>query len=157
MWQARARLLTVTIWVGSMWTIAYLVAPVLFSTLADRSLAGTIAGNLFRIQAWLTVFCAIVLTGLQLLRPAGASGRSGKIFIGLTLAMLACTLVGYFGLQPMMAALRAEAGGVAMQGAARTQFGILHGAAAGFYLLQSLLGIALVLRSVDEKDAPDLS
>lgn len=157
MWQARARLLTVTIWVGSLWTIGYLVAPVLFSTLADRSLAGTIAGSLFRIEAWLSVLCAAILITLQWLFPLDASARQKKIFMALLLAMLACTLVGYFGLQPMMAALRAEAGGVAMQGAARTQFGILHGAAAGFYLLQSLLGVALVLRSVDQSDATDFA
>ncbi len=146
MWLVRARLLTVTVWVGSVWTIGYLVAPTLFATLADRVLAGTIAGSLFRIEAWLTVACAAILLIMQALRPVMASTKQKKIFTALVWGMLACTLVGYFGLQPMMAALRSEAGGAAMQGAARTQFGILHGAAAGFYLLQSLLGIALVVR-----------
>jgi hypothetical protein len=151
MWRTKLRLLTVTLWVGSLWTMAYLVAPVLFSTLPDRVLAGTIAGSLFRLEAWLTVACAAGLTMMQLLWPVTAIARQKKIFMALVWGMLACTLIGYFGLQPMMAALRLEAAGTVMQGAARTQFGILHGAAAGFYLLQSLLGMALVWRCSENK------
>lgn len=146
MWLVRARLLIATLWVGSAWTIGYVVAPALFATLADRMLAGTIAGSLFRIEAWLSVACALVLSGMQFLQPVAGSARQNKIFTGLVLGMLACTLIGYFGLQPMMAALRAEAGGAVMEGAMRTRFGILHGIASGFYLLQSLLGVALLLR-----------
>ena len=153
MWLARARLLLATLWVGSLWTIGYVVAPTLFATLPDRILAGTIAGSLFRIEAWISIGCAILLAGLQALQPAGEAGRQRRTLSMLVLAMLGCTLVGYFGLQPMMAALRAEAGGALMEGAARTQFGILHGVASGFYLLQSLLGLVLLLRIGMRQDA----
>jgi hypothetical protein len=56
-------------------------------------------------------------------------------------------MVGYFGLQPWMAALRETAGpsGV-MEGATRTQFGILHGVASLIYLFQSVLALVLVLK-----------
>jgi hypothetical protein len=144
----RARLLIVTLWVGSLWTVGYVVAPTLFATLSDRALAGSIAGGLFRIEAWLSVFCALVLL-LSAQFPADDAGSgSRKIWFGLVLGMLTCTLVGYFGLQPFMAALREAAGpaGV-MSSDARTQFGILHGIASGIYLIQSLLGVALVLKS----------
>ena len=62
--------------------------------------------------------------------------------------MVLCVLIGYFGLQPLMAGLREAAGpaGV-MEGAARTQFGLLHGAASLIYLLQSVLAAILVLKS----------
>ena len=49
------RTLIVTFWVGSMWTVGYLVAPALFATLPERALAGSIAANLFRIEAWVSV------------------------------------------------------------------------------------------------------
>ncbi|MCE2832533.1 MAG: DUF4149 domain-containing protein, partial [Oxalobacteraceae bacterium] len=46
------RVLLVTFWVGSLWTVGYLAAPTLFATLPDRALAGSIAGSLFRVEAW---------------------------------------------------------------------------------------------------------
>ncbi|HEX7634207.1 MAG TPA: DUF4149 domain-containing protein, partial [Noviherbaspirillum sp.] len=55
MFSARARLLIATLWVGSLWTVGYLVAPTLFATLSDRALAGMIAGSIFRLEAWLSV------------------------------------------------------------------------------------------------------
>ncbi|MDB5730079.1 MAG: putative rane protein [Noviherbaspirillum sp.] len=141
---ARARLPIATLWTGSLWTIGYIVAPTLFATLTDRVLAGTIAGSLFRVEAWLSVACAILL----LLLPmddvdAGTVRRTRQLVV----AMLCCTLVGYFGLQPFMAALREGAGpGGLMDAEAKVQFGILHGVASAVYLVQSLLGLVLILK-----------
>jgi hypothetical protein len=145
----RVRLLVTTLWVGSLWTIGYLVAPALFATLSDRVLAGIIAGSLFRIQAWLSVACAMVLIVLVIMSPADTDSSSGqrKLGLGLVVAMLACTAVGYFGLQPFMAALRESAGpGGVLSSDAKTQFGVLHGMSSVIYLIQSLLGAALVLK-----------
>lgn len=141
----RARVLITTLWAGSLWTIGYLVAPVLFATLADRTLAGTIAGSLFKAQAWLTLVCgALVLLILQ----ADKAWPQRRACQKLVLAMLVCTLIGFFGLQPMMAALREAAGATGvMDGATRTQFGLLHGLASMLYLVQSLLAVPLVLKS----------
>ena len=55
------RVLLVTFWVGSLWTVGYLAAPTLFATLPDRALAGSIAGSLFRVQAWVSVGCGLLL------------------------------------------------------------------------------------------------
>ena len=43
---------TISLWVGGMWAIGYLVAPVLFSSLGDRQLAGMVAGKLFALIGW---------------------------------------------------------------------------------------------------------
>lgn len=149
MFAARARLLIATLWAGSLWTVGYLVAPTLFAMLSDRVLAGTIAGSLFRIEAWLTVACATVLLVLIRMEPKNESVAARRGLTWLVIGMLACTLLGYFGLQPFMAALReaaAGAGGV-MDSESRAQFGILHGVSSAFYLVQSLLAIGLVLKS----------
>ena len=139
-----ARLLLATLWCGSLWTIGYLVAPTLFATLSDRVLAGTIAGSLFHIEAWLSVGAAVALIGLDRVGPRDTV-RSRKRFL-LIIGMLACSLIGYFGLHPFMAALRESAGpGGVMASDARTQFGILHGVSSAMYLVQSLLGVALML------------
>lgn len=140
---ARARILVATFWVGSLWTIGYLVAPTLFATLADRMLAGTIAGRLFRVEAWVSVCSAALLALLVQYAAKGDGGPDRRACLRLIGLMFLCTLVGYFALQPQMAALRA--GGV-MTGATLRQFGILHGISSGIYLVQSLLGLFLVFR-----------
>ncbi|AMP09656.1 hypothetical protein CAter282_1885 [Collimonas arenae] len=148
MFVVRFRLLIATMWVGSLWTIGGLVAPVLFTTLPDRVLAGTIAGNLFRIEAWLAVVCGLLLIMLFSYRTHDDSAPLRKTLLRLTLLMLVCNVLGYFCLQPFMASLREAAaltGGVMSDGA-RTQFGILHGASSGIYLIQGLLGVGLILK-----------
>jgi hypothetical protein len=119
----------------------------LFATLADMKLAGTIAGSLFRIEAWLSVFCAVMLAVLIGFAGGDTHLPQRKTLLVLVAAMLACTLAGYFGLQPFMAALRETAGPDGVMAAdIKMQFGILHGISSGIYLIQSLLGVALVLK-----------
>ncbi len=140
------RVLLVTVWAGSLWTVGYLAAPTLFATLADRVMAGTIAGSLFRAEAWLSVACGLLLLPL-LLADRGFARRTSCIV--LVMLMLVCVSVGYFGLQPFMAELRAAAaasGGV-MDGALKARFGMLHGIASLIYLAESLLAVALVLKA----------
>ncbi len=139
------RSLLVTLWAGSVWTVGYLAAPTLFATLADRTLAGTIAGSLFRVEAWLSLACGVLLLGVLTVDRGFVNRRSCR---WLVVAMLTCVAVGYFGLQPFMAELKASAalhGGV-MDEAARARFGILHGVASVIYLLQSIAALVLVLR-----------
>ena len=141
---ARARVLLVTIWAGSIWTIGYLVAPMLFATLADRVLAGTIAGSLFRAGAYLSLCCAALLLALLWFDRTWSQRTAA---LRLVMAMLICVLIGYFSLQPWMAALREAAGpGGVMEGATRMQFGMLHGVSSLIYLVQSGLAVALVLK-----------
>ncbi|WP_174641837.1 DUF4149 domain-containing protein [Paraburkholderia ribeironis] len=138
------RLLTV-VWVGSLLTIGYAVAPVLFTSL-DRITAGAVAAQLFRIQGVLGVVCGILLLGLANLlvrRGSDAYRRLRWLIAG----MLVCVLVGYFALQPFMNAMRIaalEAGNDVGHSVYATRFGILHGVSSLFYLIESLLGLALV-------------
>ena len=141
----RLRTLVVTLWAGSLWTVGYLVAPVLFATLPDRSLAGSIAGSLFRAQAWLSLACGLLHLLLVWLNKTADIKRTTSVLI---VAMLVCVLVGYFGLQPFMAEIRAIAAshGGEMDEALRSRFGLLHGVASIIYLVQSLLAAVLVAR-----------
>jgi hypothetical protein len=154
----RLRLLVATLWVGSLWAIGYVAAPTLFASLSDRVLAGTIAGSLFRVEAWLSLACAAILLLLIFRTPAAAdtamepglktgAPTSRRRLLQLVAAMALCTVFGYFGLQPFMAAIRATAAAAGgMQADARLHFGLLHGAASGIYLIQSLLGGWLIVR-----------
>ena len=143
---ARARLLVATAWAGSLWTVGYLAAPTLFSTLSDRVLAGTIAASLFHVQALLSIACALLLLLLLWLDRAGLPGAR-RTTVLLTLLMLACSLVSHCGVAPEMAALRAAAGpGGVMESAGKARFGMLHGISSSLYLVQSLLAAWLVVK-----------
>ncbi len=141
-----ARTLLVTLWAGSLWTVGYLAAPLLFITLSDRTLAGTIAGSLFRAEAWLSLVCGVLLLVIFRADPYLPSRHACARIVT---AMLLCVLFGYFGLQPFMAEIRAaaaQAAGVMDEGM-RMRFGLLHGIASLVYLLQSLLAVLLVTKS----------
>ncbi|MGH8781445.1 DUF4149 domain-containing protein [Paraburkholderia sp.] len=138
------RLLTV-LWVGSLLTIGYVVAPVLFASL-DRMMAGAVAAQLFRIEGMTGAVCGVLLLVLvnRLVRLGDPTYRRLRWLVA---GMLLCVLVGYFALQPFMNALRMEAlnAGVDVgHSAYATRFGILHGVSSLFYLIESLLGLVLV-------------
>ncbi|MBW0449407.1 DUF4149 domain-containing protein [bacterium M00.F.Ca.ET.228.01.1.1] len=138
------RLLTV-VWVGSLLTIGYAVAPVLFSSL-DRTTAGAVAAQLFRIEGVLGAVCGILLLGLANVLVRRGNGEYRRLR-WLVAGMLICVLVGYFALQPFMNAMRVaavEAGTGLAHSPYAARFGMLHGVSSLFYLIQSLLGIALV-------------
>lgn len=151
----RARILLSTLWAGSLWTVGYLVAPTLFTVLEDNAMAGMLAGKLFRIEAWLSLVCGFALLILVWKSSAEFDAKRRKILAMLIGAMLACTLVGYFGLQPSMAALR-ESGQIAgaMTEEARASFGKLHGIASALYMLQSLLAVPLLFKLHEPKPGP---
>jgi hypothetical protein len=142
----RLRVLLVTFWVGSLWTTGYVVAPLLFATLADRAQAGTLAGLFFKAEAWISLICGSSLLAIVW---AERENPARVLQIKLVIVMMLCTVLGYFGLQPYMAELRAiaaQSGGI-MDDAMRSRFGILHGVASAIYLIQSLLAVGLVLKS----------
>lgn len=140
--------LIVALWVGSIWTVGYLVAPVLFATLADRALAGTVAGSIFASEAWLSIAAALLLLTISWVMTALIENRRQKLFQMTVIAMLVCTVVGYFGLQPFMSAIRqaaALAGGI-MTPEQKQHFGWLHGLSSALFMVQSMLGIWLLLQ-----------
>jgi hypothetical protein len=142
----RLRVLLVTFWVGSLWTTGYVVAPLLFATLADRAQAGTLAGLFFKAEAWISLICGSSLLAIVW---AERENPARVLQIKLVIVMMLCTVLGYFGLQPYMAELRAiaaQSGGI-MDDAMRSRFGILHGVASAIYLIKSLLAVGLVLKS----------
>lgn len=136
--------LVLTLWVGGLWAIGFIAAPALFSSLKDRVLAGELAGNLFNLIAWVGMACAAYLLGFLAVCRGRDVFRAGVFW--LVLAMLLLVLVGHFGIQPILAQLKAEAWpSSVMESAVKSRFAVWHGIAGGLYALQSLLGAALVL------------
>lgn len=139
--------IAVTAWVGGLLAIGYIAAPVLFRNQPDRILAGELAGAMFSIMAWLGIVLAIYLLGYLLVRHGAAVLRTWVC--RLVLLMLAITLVGYFGVQPQIVAIKslvAEASGRAdVLASLHARFAVWHGLASVLYLIQTLCGLALVV------------
>ena len=138
--------IALTLWVGGLWTIGYVVAPTIFSALADRQLAGMLAGKLFALIGWIGLVCAAYLLLSMLFRLGGRALRRWGFW--LLLVMLALTAASQFGLQPWLAQLKAEAlPREVMESVLRDRFATWHGISSILYLVQSLLGLLLVVGS----------
>ena len=121
-----------TLWVGSLWAVGLMVAPVLFAQLDDRTLAGTLAGNLFTLTALLGLVCGSILLIASLLRTARYDWRAW-----VTTAMLLLVAAGQFLLVPMIGELRGQ--GLADS----AEFARLHGLASLLFMLTAVLGLLL--------------
>ena len=134
-----------TLWVGSLWSIGYLVVPIMFQAQPDKQLAGMLAGEMFRVQGLTGIVCGLYLLGRRW-SMAGTAALRQPFFLTIAL-MLALTLLITFGIQPLMAQLKADALPLeVMQSVLANKFALWHGISSILYLLESLLGaLAVVL------------
>jgi hypothetical protein len=140
-----ARLLVAALWAGSLWALGYIAAPAAFAVL-ESGQAGNLVATLLSRQAWLSIACALLLFVL-LWRSSDLAPARKRFLNLLVLAMLACALVMFVGLQPAMAQLRELAG----EGGVRaspywTRFAVMHGVSQLFHVVQSILGAWLLIR-----------
>lgn len=139
-------LLLVAAWAGGLWAIGYLAAPALFYSLDDKALAGALAGRMFTWIAYVGLFSGFYLLVYRIVRDG--AGALKQPFVWIVCAMLLLALAGHFGIQPILAQLKLQAGATdVMQSVFADRFRTWHGVASIAYLLQSLLGAALVLRA----------
>jgi hypothetical protein len=64
-------LIVVTLWVGALWAIGYIAAPTLFYVLQNPITAGALAGQMFKVVAYLGMVSAFFLL-IQRVASAGA-------------------------------------------------------------------------------------
>ena len=143
---ANARLLLAALWAGSVWAVSYLAAPSAFAVL-DSTQAGNVVGVMLTRSAWLAIALAVLLAPL-VARAADLDARRKRWLYGVIAGMLACSLVVYLGLQPMMAAIRETAGAAGVRASPQWRtFAALHGVSQVLYLVESILGAVLVVKS----------
>ncbi len=136
--------IAVTLWVGGLWAIGFIVAPLLFARVPDRALAGLVAGKLFTLIAFIGIACALYLILFRLARFGAGCLKQG--FFWVTLLMLVLVAAGEFGVQPVMENLKAQAlPKQVMESVLRDRFMTWHGIASVLYVIQSLLGVVLVV------------
>ena len=137
--------LLLTMWVGGLWVVGYLVVPVLFSSL-DRMLAGAVAGKLFELIAWLGLLVSALLLLFSVHSQRRLMWQAPVIWLLCSMACL--TALQLFLIQPEIARMKLLAVQSAPElGPGSAIFARWHAGASLVYLLQSLLGIGLVLWS----------
>lgn len=138
-----------TLWVGGLWAIGVLVAPILFAALGDnRALAGLLAGRMFAAIAWVGIVSAIYLLGHTLYRVGFRGMKEGSFW--LVAGMLLLTLVNNFAIHPWIAHLKEQAANAA-RGVFGGGFDTAHALSTLLYLLVCLLGLALVVKGGSAK------
>ena len=143
---ANARLLLAALWAGSVWAVSYLAAPSAFAVL-DSTQAGNVVGVMLTRSAWLAIALAVLLW-LLVAHAADLDARRKRWLVGLIGGMLACSLVVYLGLQPMMAAIREAAGPAGVRASPQWgTFAALHGVSQVLYVAESILGAILVVKA----------
>ena len=123
---ARLARLLPGLWAGLLLAIAAVAAPAAFAVLPPAD-AGRVVSRVFIQEAWASLLLAACLLGW--LRPRHAWLLWGTV---------ACTLLGYFAVQPLMSAARAGQG--------MLSFGQLHMISTAFFGLKTLLVLALAWR-----------
>lgn len=143
---AALQLLVAAVWCGALWTIGYVVAPGLFAWAPDRATAGMLAGRFFGLVGWLGLGAGLLLIGLT-----AARRHLRSRFVACAAAMWICALALTVWIQPQAAQARTlrssqDKGGAAIGGMpVSTAFARWHAISSGVYLVQSLLGIGLLL------------
>ena len=142
---SRLNLIVITLWVGALWTTG-LSAYVLFDSLQDKQLAGSLAGKLFTVVSYIGMASGFYLL-IQRLLDYG-TGALKKGFFWAVFVMLLLVLAGHFGVQPILAQLKADAMPAdVMHSIFAERFGKWHGVASVAYLVECLLGFVLVLKA----------
>lgn len=147
LWSEKFAAIIVTLWVGALWAVGYLAVPSLFHTLHGNAyLAGALAGNMFTLVAYVGMASAAYLIVHYFFRHGLAAFQQWAFW--LVLLMLILTLAGHFGVQPVLAQIKAQGmQGDIMNTVFRDRFAAWHGVASIAYLIQSLLGLMLVVKS----------
>lgn len=139
-------ILALTLWVGGLWMIGYLAVPTLFYSQPDRQLAGMLAGKMFETLGYVGIVCGLYLllfrglvAGKEILRD-----RQAQILV----AMLFITVLTLFYIQPLMAEMKSQVLPLeVMQSVFADTFKMWHGVSSILYLVESLLGGWLLIRS----------
>ena len=143
--------LMVVAWVGGMWVTGYLVAPILFHTLPDRTLAGMLAGKLFEATAYMGFVCSVYLVLNESIKHGLKVVKQSEFWI--IVLMLFILLLSQYGIQPVLVDLKQQAlPQYVMESAYASQFKIWHGISSSMYLVESLLGAWLLLKMYGHKN-----
>ena len=137
----RLRVLLAGAWLGLLLCVAGVATPAGFAVLAQAE-AGRLAGRILATEAYLSLALAMLLLVLErrTARARADDGAGSQFSGGMVLALLAlfCTVLGWFVVQPQMAAARLGQGPLS--------FAQWHAVSAVFFGVKVLAVAALAWR-----------
>lgn len=99
-----ARIFAAALWWGSLTTVCFLIAPLLFVYLPTPAMAGQLAAKLFTVQTWVSCACALVLLwGLRSKGSPSDASRAQSAMLFIALGMMLALMVE-FGVAPRIVA-----------------------------------------------------
>lgn len=141
----RLSLIIITLWAGALWTTG-ISAYVLFDSLQDKQLAGSLAGKLFTIVSYIGLGSAFYLLVYRLAQFGTPALKQS--FFWAVLVMLLLVLAGHFGIQPILEGLKTQAMPAdVMQSVFANRFRNWHGVASLAYVFECLLALVMVLKA----------
>lgn len=144
--------LSLSIWVGSIIYLSFIVAPALFTKLPSLDQAGAVVGVVLPRLHWLGVGCGVVYVAatVALARSFRGFGKAGALAV---IAMVVLTLIAQMGVIPRMDRLRAQMGSIErtpVTSPLREQFDHLHVVSVRLEGAVLLLGLAAIFLTVRE-------
>lgn len=144
MWR-KFSLIVITFWVGGLWMTG-LTASILFDSIQDRTLAGNVAGQLFTTISYIGLVSGFLLLAERFIHGQSAGLKQSYSWVVFTMMLL--IVIGQFGIQPLLAKMKAEALPAAvMSSEYASSFTTWHGVAGVVYLIECVLGVVLVLKA----------
>jgi len=141
-WRERLRCFLPGIWLGLLAGVAFIATPAPFATLATAD-AGRVVRHVFSIEAPASLAFGVLLlmlerrAGVERHAATGASQFTAEMM--LVLGALFCTVLGHYGMQPLMEQARTGTGNL--------EFGKLHLASTALFGLKGLFVLALAWKA----------
>lgn len=153
------KVLSLGVWIGSIFFFAVVVAPTVFAVLPSRTLAGMVVSRSLLNLHWIGLICGLLFL-LSAFLLAWIEGGSSPFHLRdlLLVAMMALTLFAHYGVERRMNKLRTDMGVidvVPQQDARRVEFNRLHVWSTrmeGSVLLVGLALMYLVVRTEAERE-----
>lgn len=141
---SRLSYILIALWAGALWSTG-MSAYVLFDTLQDKQLAGSLAGKLFNVVTYIGFASAFYLL-IHRLAQFGTTALK-QSFFWVVFVMLLLVLAGHFGIQPILESFKSRAFPLdVMQSVFANRFRNWHGVASLAYVFECLLAIVMVLK-----------
>jgi Domain of unknown function (DUF4149) len=150
------RMLSLSLWIGSIFFFATVVAPILFRVLPTRALAGIVVSRSLFSLHWVGIVCGLFfLLACVLLAMLQGGASPFHLRDLLLVAMMAITLYTHFGIERRMVKLRDSIGvidNVPVDDARRVEFNRMHVWSTRLEGSVFFLGLALLYLVIREQE-----
>jgi hypothetical protein len=141
---AKLNIIIASLWVGGMWSM-FMVTTVLFNKIPSAYIAGKLAGDMFQFLNYFGFGAGLFILFIQFKAVGIGFLKSSVLWV--ILVMLILIMINYFGIQPIIEAIKVEAlPKEVMESVFADRFSTWHGIASIGYLIQCLLGLVLLIK-----------